>query len=293
MSRLNYWQTRASALLLGLVFVTVAAWQAGSILIAPAHRNVDKPNLDFPVYDARLNSESGAEIAVWYVPADRAEATVILLHPVRSDRRAMLGRARLFHRAGYAVVLIDLQAHGESTGRHITFGYIERHDVSAAVAYARKLNPRHRIGIVASSLGGAAALMASPLPIDALVLESVYTTIEDAAKNRLAMLTGPLSTLLTPLLLWQLKPRLGVSSSELRPIDFMAKIEAPVLIANGEIDQHTPIAQARQLFDTADTPKQWVVFKGAVHTDLLAFNAKHYENEVLPFLDRYLRFRDK
>ncbi|WP_404358252.1 alpha/beta hydrolase [Methylotuvimicrobium sp. KM1] len=293
MSRLNYWQTRASALLLGLVFVTVAAWQVGSILIAPAYRNVDKPNLDFPVYDARLNSESGAEIAVWYAPADRAEATVILLHPIRSDRRAMLGRARLFHRAGYAVVLIDLQAHGESTGPHITFGYIERHDVSAAVAYARKLNPRHRIGIVAISLGGAAALMASPLPIDALVLESVYTTIEDAAKNRLAMRAGPLSTLLTPLLLWQLKPRLGVSSSELRPIDFMAKIEAPVLIANGDIDRHTPIAQARQLFDTADTPKQWVVFKGAAHNDLLAFNAKHYENEVLPFLDRYLRFRNK
>lgn len=293
MSRLNYWRTRASALLLGLVFVAVAAWQAGSILIAPAHRKIGKPNLDFPVYDARLDSESNAEIAAWYVPADRAEATVILLHPIRSDRRAMLGRARLFHRAGYAVVLIDLQAHGESTGPHITFGYIERHDVSAAVAYARKLNPRHRIGIVAISLGGAAALMASPLPIDALVLESVYTTIEDAAKNRLAMRAGPLSTLLTPLLLWQLKPRLGVSSSELRPIDFMAKIEAPVLIANGDIDRHTPIAQARQLFDTADTPKQWVVFKGAAHNDLLAFNAKHYENEVLPFLDRYLRVRNK
>lgn len=289
MSRLNYWRTCASVLILGLVFVAVAAWQVGSLLIAPAHRNVSQPTFDFPVVDAKLNSASGAAIAAWYAPADRAEATVILLHPVRSDRSAMLGRAKLFHRAGYAVVLIDLQAHGESTGRHITFGHLERHDVSAAVAYAREMNPRHRIAIVASSLGGAAALMASPLPIDALVLESVYTTIDDATKNRLAMRAGPLSTLLTPLLLWQLKPRLGVSSSELRPIDFMAKIEAPVLIANGDIDRHTPIAQARQLFDTADTPKQWVVFEGAAHIDLFAFNAKHYKNEVLPFLDRYLK----
>ncbi len=289
MSRLNYWRTYAWVLILALVFVAVAAWQAGSILIAPAHRIVGHPNLDFPVYDAKLRSASGAVIAAWYAPADRAEATVILLHPVRSDRRAMLGRAKLFHRAGYAVVLIDLQAHGESTGRHITFGYIERHDVSAAVAYARNLNPQHRIGIVASSLGGAAALMASPLRVDALVLESVYTTIEDAAKNRLAMRAGPLSKLLSPLLLWQLKPRLGVSSSELRPMDFMANIEAPVLIANGDIDRHTPITQARKLFDAANTPKQWVVFKGAAHNDLLTFNAKQYKNDVLPFLYRYLK----
>lgn len=273
---------------MGLLALLSGAWLAGGVLIASANRSVEAPKLDFPVFDAVLDSESGANIAVWYAPADNAEATIILLHPVRSDRRAMLGRTRLFHRAGYAVVLIDLQAHGESTGQHITFGYLERHDVSAAVAYARELNPRHRIGIVASSLGGAAAILALPLGANALVLESVYTTIAEAVHNRIAMRVGPLSHVLTPLLLWQLKPRLGISPSDLRPIDHIAKSEAPVLIANGDLDRHTPITQARQLFDAADTPKQWVVFKGASHEDLFAYNHDQYENAVLAFLNQHL-----
>lgn len=293
MSRFNFWQYFIGASGLVLLALLVAAWQVGGALVAPAHRHIDAENLDFPVVEATLDSESCASIATWHAASDDAKATIILLHPIRANRKAMLGRAKFFLDAGYAVIMIDFQAHGESLGRYITFGHLERHDVRAAVAYARKLNPGHRIGIVAISLGGAAALLASPLDVDALVLESVYTTIADAVDNRIAMRVGPLSHVLTPLLLWQLKPRLGISLSELRPIDFMAKIEAPVLIANGEIDRHTTIAQARQLFDAANTPKQWVVFKGAAHIDLFAFNAKHYKNEVMPFLDRYLGFGRK
>lgn len=288
MCRFSFWRYFIGASCVVLLALLFAAWLAGNALIASANRNVGAPKLDFPVFDAVLDSESGANIAVWYAPADNAEATIILLHPVRANRKAMLGRAELFHREGYTVIMIDLQAHGESLGPHITFGYLERHDVRAVLAYARSLNPRHRIGIVASSLGGAAAILALPLGADALVLESVYTTIAEAVHNRIAMRVGPLSHVLTPLLLWQLKPRLGISPSDLRPIDHIAKSEAPVLIANGDLDRHTPIAQARQLFDAANTPKQWVVFKGASHTDLFAYNPKQYTDEVLAFLNQHL-----
>lgn len=266
-----------------------AAWLVGGALIAPSHRHLEAENLDFPVVEAMLDSESGTSIATWHASSDDAKATIILLHPVRANRNAMLGRAKFFLDAGYAVVLIDLQAHGESIGRHITFGHLERHDVRAAVAYARKLNPGHRIGIVAISLGGAAALLASPLGVDALVLESVYCTIAEAVDNRIAMRVGPLSHVLTPLLLWQLKPRLGISPSDLRPLDHIAKSQAPVLIANGDLDRHTPIIQARQLYEAAESPKQWVVFKGAAHNDLFEYNPKQYKDEVLAFLDRYLK----
>ncbi|CCE25314.1 alpha/beta hydrolase [Methylotuvimicrobium alcaliphilum] len=291
MSRSNFWRYFIGASGLVLLALLVEAWQVGGALVAPAYRHIEAENLDFPVVETMLDSESGASIATWYASSDDAKATIILLHPIRANRKAMLGRAKFFLDAGYAVVLIDFQAHGESLGRYITFGHLERHDVRAAVVYARKLNPGHRIGVVAISLGGAAALLASPLDVDALVLESVYTTIADAVDNRIAMRIGPLSHVLTPLLLWQLKPRLGVSPSDLRPIDHIAKSQAPVLIANGDLDRHTRITQARQLFDAANKPKRWVVFKGAAHNDLFEYNAKQYKDEVLAFLDRYLKTR--
>ena len=41
----------------------------------------------------------------------------------------MVNRARFLHAAGYAVLLIDLQAAGESPGKAVTLGYREANDV--------------------------------------------------------------------------------------------------------------------------------------------------------------------
>ena len=97
----------------------------------------------------------------------------------------MLGRAKLFHDRGYSTLLIDLQAHGESPGEAITAGYRERLNVIAAIEWIKKRNPKHKIGVVGWSLGGAAALLADSQDIDALVLELVYPTISEAVDNRI------------------------------------------------------------------------------------------------------------
>jgi len=201
----------------------------------------------------------------------------------------MLGRARLLNEAGYCVVLMDMQAHGESSGDMITFGFLEGHDVRAAVDYAKWMEPTHRIGIVAWSLGGAATLLHSPLGIDAAVLEAVYSSLEEAVSNRVAMRFGLLAHILTPALLFQLPLRLDLSASDLRPIDHIRELGCPVLIAVGELDQHTTLAETERLFGAALLPKQLVVFEGAEHVDLLEHDAEKYSNAVLPFLDTHLR----
>jgi fermentation-respiration switch protein FrsA (DUF1100 family) len=244
--------------------------------------------VDLPVLSTTLSSDSGSRIATWYVPAEESHATVVLIHSFRGDRRSMLGRARLFRQAGYAVVLVDLQAHGESPGDRITIGLLERHDVRAAVSFARARNPDHRIGVVACSLGGAAVLFASPLDIDAAVLESVYPTISEAVHNRVAARVGRLSHVLAPTLLCQLPLRLGISADDLCPIDHIAAIGCPVLLAAGDADRHTTLAETQRIFAAAMQPKQLVVFRGAAHVDLLAFNTEHYKDEILPFFAAHL-----
>src|SRR6185312_6459178 len=115
--------------------------------------------------------------------------------------------------------LFDFQAHGESAGEHITFGYLESRDAQAAVDFMRNNAPGEKIGVIGVSMGGAATLLASPpLKIEALVLEMVYPTINQAVSNRLTMRVGAWGAVLTPLLVWQLKPRLGVSADALMPI---------------------------------------------------------------------------
>ena len=265
------------------------SWFVCEALVAPANRPVGPPPGDLSAESINIPSDSGSSLAAWFVPCNNSTATIILLHPVRSNRRSMVGRAKLLRDAGYSTLLVDLQAHGESPGEHITAGFLERHDVAAAVQFVRSQDPDQKIGVVGCSLGGAATLLAAPLEIDALVLESVYPTITDAIHDRISMRLGPLHYVLAPALLVQLKPRLGISPSQLRPIDNIATVDCPVLVAAGDLDLHTTLAETKRLYNTAVEPKQLVIFNGAAHTDLLTHDPVKYRNDVVGFLDACLR----
>ena len=126
----------AALVLAGLAFIGTS-WFVGSTLVAPANHPVGPPPNGFHIESVAIPSGSGSTPAAWFVPCDGATATVILLHPIRSDRRAMLGRAELLRDTGYSTLLVDLQGHGESPGENITGGFRERLDVVASVDFSR------------------------------------------------------------------------------------------------------------------------------------------------------------
>lgn len=266
-----------------------ASWFAASALIAPKQFVVGAPPSGLNAIAFTTPSESGSVISGWHTrptnsnSANANSGVIVLLHGVRGSRLAMVDRARMLNEAGYATVLIDFQAHGESPGREITMGYLERHDVRAAVAYARREHPHEPIGVIGVSLGGAAALLGSPLEIDALVLEAVYTTIDVAVHNRVADLLGPLAPVPTSLLLMQLQPRLGIATSELRPIDHIARVDCPVFVLSGTNDRHTTVADDDALLAAAVEPKQLWMVDGAAHVDLYGHDPARYRDHVLQF----------
>jgi predicted alpha/beta hydrolase len=96
-----------------------------------------------------------------------------------------------------------MQGHGETTGKYITFGYRESRDVHAALSYLKSRLPGKPIGVIGVSLGGAATLLGKePIQTDAVILEAVYSSIERAIENRLAIRLGEFGRFLAPLLLW-------------------------------------------------------------------------------------------
>lgn len=199
----------------------------------------------------------------------------------------MLSRARMLNAHGYSTLLVDLQAHGESAGEKITVGHLEKHDVLAAIGFVRSESPEQKIAIVGRSLGGASALFAHP-NVDVIVLESVYPTVSEAVHNRIQMRLGFLHHVVAPLLLVQLNTRLGISPKQLCPIDQLQHIQCPVLIASGDRDQHTTLAETRRMFDVANEPKKLVIFEGAGHVDLLARDRDIYESEIVSYVNEVI-----
>jgi fermentation-respiration switch protein FrsA (DUF1100 family) len=150
--------------------------------------------------------------------------------------------------------------------------------------------PAERLGGLGISLGGAATLVGpQPVGFDAVVLESVYPTVEEAVRNRLQAHLGPLSKVLSPLLLIQMRPRLGFSPAALRPIDGIPRVGAPVLVAAGTADRYTTVKESRRLFDAARSPKELWLVPGAAHVDLYAHSPADYERRILAFFAAHLR----
>lgn len=272
------------------VAVVLGGWCVTLLLTRPNHRAMGEAPPDLHARPVAFRSESGVELRGWYVPGRPGEGAVVLMHGVHADRTAMLGRARLLAQAGHSVLLFDFQAHGESDGEAITFGWRERLDARAALAWLREAAPHERIGVIATSMGGAAVLLAHPMPApDAIVLEQVYPTVEEALDNRLRNYLGPLGPALSPVLEREMSWHLGLAPSLLRPIENIASVDAPVLILAGETDRHTTLAQSRALFAAASEPRQLWIVPGAAHVDLCAFAGTDYAAHVLPFLAAHLR----
>lgn len=278
------------AFAVGVTLATTAVLGAGSYLAMPVNHPVGPPPPWLKAEVVRIAGPAGPEIAGWFVPGQPQMGGVLLVHGIRADRRYMVDRASVLQRAGYSTLLIDLQGHGETRGDHITFGHLEAKDVEAASRFLRERVPDRSLAVVGVSLGGAAVLLApGPLPFDAAVLEAVYPTIESAVKARLVERLGHPGGWLTPLLLVQLRPRLGVDTGDLRPIDHVAAFNRPLLLLSGEHDSHPTAAEAREMLDRAAAPKSLHLFPGVAHDDLFDADPQRWTTEVMPFLATHLR----
>jgi len=124
--------------------------------------------------------------------------------------------------------------------------------------------------------------------VDALVVEAVYSTAERAISNRLHVRLGGIGPWFTPLLTLQLRPRIGVRLEDLRPVDAIRNITAPVLLIAGELDQRTLLDESRSLYDAAPPPKELWVVPNAGHVDFHRYATEDYQPRVLSFLARHM-----
>jgi fermentation-respiration switch protein FrsA (DUF1100 family) len=286
-SKLKILILAATATILGAF---AAVWSIAGLLTEPAPQTIGSLPSDLAGRSVQFQSTSGSTIHGWFVPGKPGTGAVALMHGVRSNRLSMLERARFLSHAGYTVLLFDFQAHGESAGKHITFGSLESKDAQAAIHFLHENVPGEKVGVIGVSLGGAAvALSSPPLSVDAAVLEMVYPTIDEATDNRITMRLGRWSQVLVPLLLLQLPPRLGISRNDLRPIDHVGKMPFPKLFIAGANDKHTTLEESNRLYETASKPKEFWVIQNAAHEDLHNASRVEYEQRILEFFRKYLR----
>ena len=114
--------------------------------------------MNFSVID-----ESGGpklKIAGWWIgnPEARGRCAVIL-HGYSDAKVGGIAWAPLLRELGFAILAIDLRAHGESGGAYSTAGYWERHDLNQVLDQLKAARPAETRQILLFGIS-----LARPLP---------------------------------------------------------------------------------------------------------------------------------
>ncbi|SEN02764.1 alpha/beta hydrolase [Nitrosomonas marina] len=277
--------------LVGVIAIFVAlSFLVGEVVTGSAATATETLLTDLPVESVNIPSTDEESVRGWLVNGQGGNGAILLVHSIRSNRVEMLSRARFLTAQGYHVLMIDMQAHGETPGSRITFGTRESKNVESAITFLRHRFPNERIGAIGVSLGAAAIVLArQDMRLNAVILESLHPTLEEAVENRLRLFLGEPGTLFLPILLAQIAFFTDTKTDQLSPIQHINNLNSPILFISGTNDRHTTPFETERLFAAAREPKELWIVPGAGHFNMHEYAGRTYEQEVLEFLAHYLK----
>ncbi len=282
--------------LLGFLLVVAVLWLVVSSAVTyrltrrthpRAHEPV--PQITWGKIEAeRLKTSDGEELGAWFIDRPDQAPSVLLLHGNNGNRGHALSRAKLLVSHGYAVLMVTLRAHGDSTGEYNDIGWGAQKDVLAAVEFLETRRPGRSLLISGNSLGSAAAVFAAKelgSRVQGYVLESPYRDLKVAVWNRVDNALPPLLSHVVYAGMRTVGPLFLPHIEQISPLEAVSGIpgDVPVLILAGEADRHARLHEARALFAVVESHGKLVLFPGAGHGNLFDSSPELYERTVLDF----------
>ena len=219
---------------------------------------------------------------------DTALATVVLLHGISACKEIQLERAKVLADAGYASLLLDLRAHGQSEGDYCTFGYHEKNDLRAVADTLERRFPNRPMAIWGASLGGAIALqaMAAEPRYQFGIVESTFDEFNKVALEYGAdWFFGLRSIWLTDRVLRNSGRIAHFEPDSVKPVVAAARINRPVLFIHGDKDARIPIEFGQRNYQACPAVgKRWYSVPGAGHSNLWRMAGDSMRQEVFRFL---------
>jgi fermentation-respiration switch protein FrsA (DUF1100 family) len=218
-----------------------------------------------------LETADGARLSAWWVPADSPRGALLFCHGNAGNISDRLDSIRIFNRLGLSLFFFDYRGYGKSIGSPSEQGTYR--DAEAAWNYliqARKTDPQ-KIVVFGRSLGGSiAAWVSQANKPRALILESTFISLREAARDHLP---GPLAKLFVP--------------DQYHTLQYLKRVHCPVLILHSRKDESIPFRHGEALYATASEPKEFVEIHGSHNRGFLD-SQPLYEAALDLFLSKYL-----
>jgi fermentation-respiration switch protein FrsA (DUF1100 family) len=279
-----------------LAFCAALAWET----VRPKNHALDSnPDTLKLMWNAvKFTSSDGTQLAGWFItPFMTKDAgpkgVVILCHGVDSTRTAMLGKAEILAKAGYAALLFDFRGRGESGPSLCTIGYREVDDLLAAIAYVKSRPDCNRLplGVLGESQGGAVALMGTARSHDvkAVIAESPFARLDHAVSNHFHKAFGWSAPIVAFPVQLMGEAIIRRRCCNISPVDEVSKIAPrPILLIQDEDDALCPPEETRELLKSAGGNASLWSVPGADHIQAEYVASDEFKKRVTTFFDKYL-----
>ena len=250
-----------------------------------------------PLERVAITSFDGLILRGLYLPAKIAsDRIVIAFHGYRSQGKSeFAGLAQFYYEAGYHVLLVDDRAHGESDGKYIGFGCLDRYDCAKWIEYVNKrFEGRMQIVLHGISMGAATVVMAStrnlPDNVKAIVADCPFTSawqvFSHLLKTKYHIPEFPLLSA-TSLLC---KERAGYTFDQVSASIEAMKMKQPLLVIHGEMDNFVPTYMGEEIYRACNAKKKKLMITKAGHGESFFAGKDAYEEAVDAFLSDCLTF---
>ncbi|MDR0642058.1 MAG: alpha/beta hydrolase [Treponema sp.] len=245
--------------------------------------------------DLWIQGPDGLRLHAYYLAAEPGgdfSATAVLAHGYNGDGRQLDVFARLFHRLGLNVLLLEARGYGLSEGRYTGFGWHERLDMLGWMALLKERGEK-RIVLYGISMGASTVLMTAgedvPPELKLIIADCGYTSALDELNWQLKrgyhISFPPLIRALSRLT----EKRAGYRLEEASALEQVKKSRTPVLFIHGEADTFVPFEMCSRLYAACVSEKELYTVPGAEHGLAYDTDKEEYGRRIALFMKKYLR----
>jgi len=239
-----------------------------------------------------ITSHDGLRLCGHWLQAGEPKRTIVMMHGFRSSWDKDFSCAvDFFAGLGSNLLIVEQRSRGESQGKYITYGMLERFDCAAWMKYADdrcggKL-PLYADGM---SMGAATVMLASELDLPAstagIIADCGYTSPAEILTHYIGKARNIPEKPLIPVMSALCKFVAGFGFYDRSTIDALANSTHPVLFIHGDNDLFVPCEMSIRNYEAAKGPKELVIIPGAGHGHSYLVDMETCQKGLASFFDK-------
>lgn len=242
-----------------------------------------------------ITSDDGLKLTGLLFPNERSKRVVICFHGYTSKGiNDYVAISRFYYEQGFNILLVDQRAHGDSEGKYIGFGCLDRMDAAKWIDFiVNRYGEDCEILLHGTSMGGATVLMTSglqlPKNVKMIISDCAFTSawevFSEVLKNMYHMPPYPIINIGSSIS----KRLAGYELDQCNSAEEVKKSRIPILFIHGDSDTFVPCRMCHEIYENCASEKDILIVKGAGHAESYYKETSLYEEKISNFINKYFK----